>query len=114
MELVNAKTEDATFKVEASVRLHKPVPTLQKTKRKRHASVHRDRGRCVVSLLRPPAEPHDRRRRNELQQRLRNRQRPAPSPRPDLVQRKAPQTALSRVPAHRAVVFARYQLSSVW
>ena len=30
MELVNAKTEDATFKVEASVRLHKPVPTLQK------------------------------------------------------------------------------------
>jgi len=42
MEVVNAKTEDATFKVEASVRLHKPVPTLQKTKHKRHASVHRD------------------------------------------------------------------------
>ena len=40
MELVSAKTEDATINVEASVRLHKSIPTLQKTKRKRHASVH--------------------------------------------------------------------------
>lgn len=41
MELVSVKTEDATFKVEASVRLHKPITTLQKTRRKRHASIHR-------------------------------------------------------------------------
>ena len=33
MELVSAKTEDASFKVEASVRLHKPIPRLQKNKR---------------------------------------------------------------------------------
>lgn len=33
MELVSAKTDDASFKVEASVRLHKPIPRPQKNKR---------------------------------------------------------------------------------
>ncbi len=46
-----------------------------------------DRCRCVVSVLRPPAEPHDRRRRNELQFRIRDRQRFAPAERADLVTR---------------------------
>lgn len=30
MELVNAKTEDTSFKVEASVRLNRPPPTVSK------------------------------------------------------------------------------------
>src|SRR5947209_15547467 len=30
MELVNAKTEDTSFKVEASVRLNRPLPTFSK------------------------------------------------------------------------------------
>jgi hypothetical protein len=35
MELVSAKTEDASFKVEANVRLNRPLPTFSKKQKKR-------------------------------------------------------------------------------
>jgi hypothetical protein len=34
IELVNAKTEDTSFKVEASVRLNRPPPTVSKKQKK--------------------------------------------------------------------------------
>ena len=35
IELVNAKTEDTSFKVDASVRLNRPLPIVSKKQKKR-------------------------------------------------------------------------------